>query len=89
MRAVHVLVSGRVQGVCFRASTRDQATRLGVRGWVRNLEDGRVEGHFEGEAAAVDELVRWCHEGPPSARVEHVVVEAAEAAGHDAFEVRR
>src|SRR5512134_2615913 len=64
-----VLVSGRVQGVAFRASTRSQARAGAVAGWVRNLADGRVEAVFEGDAAAVAALVAWCREGPRFARV--------------------
>ena len=71
-KRVHVLVTGRVQGVNFRYYTLLQANRLGVRGWVRNLHDGRVEALFEGEEAAVDDIVTWCHTGPRSARVDRV-----------------
>jgi acylphosphatase len=88
-KRVRVYVSGKVQGVFFRDSTRERAERLGVSGWVRNLPDGRVEAVFEGEAGAVDELVRWCHEGPPHARVEGVEVEEEPASGGTkGFEVR-
>lgn len=69
MTRVHVLVSGKVQGVWFRESTRQEAERLGVAGWVRNLPDGRVEALFTGPPAAVDEIVDWCHRGPPAAQV--------------------
>lgn len=71
MRA-HVWVSGKVQGVFFRDSTRDQAQRRGVRGWVRNLKDGRVEAVFEGPQESVDALVHWCKTGPELARVTNV-----------------
>ncbi|HIH43582.1 MAG TPA: acylphosphatase [Candidatus Methanoperedenaceae archaeon] len=71
----HVLVSGRVQGVSYRSSTVDEARRLGIRGWVRNLPDGRVEAVFEGDKDAVEELVGWCRTGPPHARVAGVDVE--------------
>jgi acylphosphatase len=72
---VHLLVSGRVQGVAFRAYTEDEARRLGVSGWVRNLPDGRVEVEAEGERAALLGLVRFCERGPPAARVEEVRVD--------------
>jgi acylphosphatase len=72
LRRVRLKISGRVQGVFFRESTRREAERLGVRGWVRNDDDGTVEALIEGSAAAVDALIQWCHHGPPSAKVEHV-----------------
>lgn len=74
MKRVRVLVSGTVQGVWFRESTRQEADRRGVSGWVRNLPDGRVEAVFEGEASAVDAMVQWCQSGPPNAHVEDVEV---------------
>lgn len=68
----HVFVSGRVQGVCFRMYTDEEAANLRVRGWVRNLPDGRVEAVFEGERSAVEQMIRWCHKGPPAANVTRV-----------------
>jgi len=65
----HVFISGMVQGVFFRSETRDEAKKLGVKGWVRNLSDGRVEAVFEGEEKSVKELVEFCRRGPPGARV--------------------
>jgi len=85
----HVFVSGRVQGVFYRATTRDTARERGVDGWVRNLEDGRVEAVFEGAAEDVEEMVEWCHEGSPQARVEDVDVEYGDPEGVDGFEIRR
>ncbi len=69
---VHLLVSGLVQGVAFRAYTVDEARRLGVAGWVRNLADGRVEVEAEGDRAALEGLVRFCRRGPPAAQVDDV-----------------
>jgi acylphosphatase len=71
----HLFVSGRVQGVFFRQKTKQKAESLGVNGWVRNLQDGKVEGVFEGEEEAVRALVEYCHHGPPSAMVTNVDVE--------------
>jgi acylphosphatase len=85
----HVHVSGRVQGVYFRASTREQAAERGVDGWVRNLADGRVEAVFEGPPAAVDAMVEWCHEGSPRARVDGVEVTREPPEDLDGFEIRR
>ena len=85
----HVHVSGRVQGVYYRANTRDTARSLGIDGWVRNLADGRVEAMFEGPSEAVEEMVEWCHEGSPAANVADVSVEYGEPTGFDGFEIRR
>jgi len=72
--AVQVWISGRVQGVGYRAATRRQALALGVRGWVKNLPDGRVTAVFAGEPMAVQKMVDWCHRGPALAQVTQVVV---------------
>jgi acylphosphatase len=85
----HVFVSGKVQGVYYRASTRDAAREKGVEGWVRNLDDGRVEAVFEGEEDAVKAMVEWCHKGSRRAEVKDVEVEWDEATGEfDGFEIR-
>ena len=70
----HVFVSGRVQGVSFRWYTQRQAQELDLTGWVRNLWDGRVEAIFEGDEKAVKDVVAWCHQGPPSARVDELEI---------------
>ena len=85
----HVYVTGRVQGVYFRANTRDTARARGVDGWVRNLPDGRVEAVFEGPADDVEAMVEWCHEGSPAARVEDVETEFEDPKGLSGFEIRR
>jgi acylphosphatase len=77
--AARFYVSGRVQGVAFRAYTRQQALALGLRGHARNLADGRVEVIAAGDAAAIDTLERWLHHGPSLARVDTLVREAFDA----------
>lgn len=84
--AVEVRVSGQVQGVGFRWYCEQEALRLGVRGWVRNEPDGTVRGHFEGDPDAVDALVTWCRAGPPSARVDDVRSDPADATDCLGFE---
>lgn len=71
-RRVHVWISGRVQGVYFRAFARDAAIREGVTGWVRNLRDGRVEAVFEGDSENVERMLEWCGQGSPYGQVSNV-----------------
>jgi acylphosphatase len=84
----HVFVSGTVQGVYFRATTRDQAQERDLDGWVRNLDDGRVEAVFEGPEADVEALVEFCHEGSSAATVEDVDVTYEDPRGAGDFHVR-
>jgi len=85
-----VVVSGRVQGVFFRASTRDAAVRCGVRGFVRNLPDGRVAALLQGDREAVEKVVAFMREGPPGAYVEEADIEWRTAAEiRDGFLIRR
>jgi acylphosphatase len=87
--ARRVTVHGRVQGVFFRDSAQDEAERLGVAGWVRNRDDGAVEGWFEGDEDAVKALIDWCHAGgPPRASVQEVDAEDVPPEGHDGFSIR-
>ena len=86
-QAVDVTVTGRVQGVFFRAEARREASRLGVAGWVRNDPDGSVTAHFEGDPDAVEAMVAWCREGPPHARVERVDVRDTQPTGAQGFDV--
>jgi len=85
---LHLRIRGRVQGVWFREATRIEAQRLGVRGWVKNCADGSVEAVLEGEAASVRELEKWCHAGPPSARVLEVQASEEPPAAEKTFQVK-
>jgi acylphosphatase len=85
----HVRISGQVQGVFFRDSTRQKAVELNLAGWVKNLPDGRVEAVFEGPSERVREILRWCEEGPQHASVENVDTDIEDAGGDlSGFEVR-
>ena len=74
IKRVRVNVSGRVQGVFFRASASDMARRQGLLGWVKNNHDGSVEALFQGEEHILERAIMWCHEGPPSAMVTDVKI---------------
>lgn len=88
-RRVQIYVSGLVQGVFFRASTKERANQLGLSGFVRNLPDRRVEIVAEGPDSAVDSLIQWCESGPPGANVQSVDVNEERFANEfDAFTVR-
>lgn len=86
----HCFFSGKVQGVFFRANTRDKAQEKGVKGWVKNLRDGRVEAVFEGPEKKVDEVIEFCKENQPHARVDDVDIEEEEPTGQfDSFRIKR
>ena len=85
---VHVVVSGQVQGVWFRASTKQKAEELGLTGWVRNSPDGCVEAIFEGEEDIVNKMVDWCNKGPPMAKVDNVEVKKQKTVGFKDFSIR-
>jgi acylphosphatase len=87
MRRAGVTVFGRVQGVFFRASCARLARELGLSGWIRNAPGGGVEAVFEGADAAVDRMVAWCREGPPSARVDRVEVREEPPTGETGFRI--
>lgn len=82
-------VTGKVQGVSFRASCADQARRLGLTGWVANRSDGAVDLVAEGEPDAVETLIDWCHDGPRAAHVDDVEVLDVAPAGYGKFDIRR
>ena len=88
MARAHVFVSGKVQGVFYRDTTKKEADQRGVRGWVRNLRDGRVEAVFEGAPAAVEEMVAWCRVGSPLSRPTHVERVDEPEEGLKSFEIR-
>ena len=75
LMSVHLIVSGRLQGVWFRAGTREQALELGLCGWAKNCSDGTVEIHAEGDKKTLEQFITWCRKGPPAARVSALEVE--------------
>lgn len=89
MKRVHVVVSGRVQGVFFRAETESKAVSLGLTGWVRNLPDGRVDAVFEGEEEKVNIMIGWCRKGPRFASVANIdIVEESYQEEFQDFSIR-
>jgi len=85
----HLLIDGGVQGVCFRAFTRETARTYGLNGWVRNLSDGRVEAVLEGEKKLVQQAIQQCYSGPPGARVAGIDVQWEQYTGkEDGFHIR-
>jgi acylphosphatase len=88
LKRVHVHVTGRVQGVFFRAGAGARAESLGLAGWIRNASDGSVEAVFEGEPERVDSMVAWCRRGPAGAEVDDVEVVQEDSVGEQGFRVR-
>jgi acylphosphatase len=88
MRRVHLLISGKVQGVYYRQSCAQEARAQKVNGFVRNLHDGRVEAAFEGEPGGVEAMIAWCRRGPPDAVVEGIEVNESTPVGEVRFEVQ-
>jgi len=89
IRTIHVIVSGKVQGVYFRASCVDTARKLGIGGWVRNMPDNRVEIMASGGAKVMDEFIKWCKLGPSGARVDNILVEEKVLQPFENFIIRR
>ena len=88
-KQVHVKISGKVQGVWFRASTKQQAEQIGITGWVRNTSDGKVEAVFQGTKDQIDEMIRWCHQGPTLSHVEHIeITDNENAKTFDTFTIK-
>jgi acylphosphatase len=85
---VRAVIRGRVQGVFFRAETRDRARSLGLSGWVRNVPDGSVEAVFEGERERIESILDWCRRGPGLAEVEDVDVDWEQPRGEEGFGAR-
>jgi acylphosphatase len=89
MRRVHVTISGRVQGVFFRARTEQTAVSMNLKGWVRNLQNGAVEAVFEGKEENIERMLAWCREGPRLAKVEHVdVIDETYTGEFERFSIR-
>lgn len=89
MRHMTIVVTGKVQGVFFRASTKEIADQLGIKGFVKNQPDGSVYIEAEGEKETLRQFIAWCHQGPPRAVVSNVQVSESELQNFERFEIRR
>ena len=89
MSTVHLIISGKVQGVFFRATAKEIADKLGVNGWVKNTPEGNVEAMATGTQEQIESFVAWCKKGPPKAKVENVEVSKADETPFSGFEVKR
>jgi acylphosphatase len=87
LMSVHLIARGRVQGVWYRASTREQALQLGLLGWAKNCADGTVEIHAEGEQDTLEKFISWCRKGPPAAQVSALDIEWIKPQGLTTFEI--
>lgn len=85
---VHIFISGKVQGVGYRFSTRQQAQKLGINGWVSNLPDGRVEAVLAGDRRAIEQMIQWCRIGPAAAVVQNLTVEEIESKVINGFTIK-
>lgn len=89
MARIHVFVSGKVQGVFFRQNTKNKSQQLDLKGWVKNLSDGRVEAVFEGEKEKIEQMINWLKKGPFLAKVENLEIEWQDYRGEfQEFEIR-
>ncbi len=88
MKRYHLFISGKVQGVWYRQSMLHEAIKLGIKGWVKNLSDGRVEAVIEGEEDALKKLINWCQIGPPEAIVNNVeIIEEVTTSEFSSFKI--
>ena len=88
IEAVQIIVHGRVQGVWFRAGTKEKAAQLGILGWVKNRPEGTVEIHAEGEKSQLDNFIAWCQQGTPSANITSVDLNSISLQNFTSFEIR-
>ena len=86
--SVHLIAHGKVQGVWYRAGTREQALQLGLCGWAKNCPDGTVEIHAEGEKEILELFINWCQKGPPAAQVSSLDIECVESQAMTTFDIR-
>lgn len=89
MKTVHILISGKVQGVFFRETARKIAEGLNIKGWIKNTKDEKVEAVITGEKEAIDDFVNWCRVGPERSKVKDIIISEREKSNFEKFEVIR
>jgi acylphosphatase len=89
MPTVHLMIKGKVQGVFYRATARDEAEKLGLTGWIKNTQDGNVEAVVNGSREHIDRYIAWCWKGPARAKVESVEVKDLQEERFDGFQIKR
>jgi acylphosphatase len=89
MQTLHLLITGKVQGVFFRAKAKEEAVKYGIRGWIKNTHDNHVEALITGEPDLLDLFIEWCKRGPEKARVKEVLVSKHPEKEFDDFEIVR
>ena len=89
METVHLLISGKVQGVFFRDSSKKIAQRLNITGWIKNRQDDKVEAMISGEEKNLNAFIDWCKSGPERAKVEEVIVSTKEKTYFEKFEIKK
>jgi acylphosphatase len=89
METVRLLIKGKVQGVFYRASARDRAVELGIKGWVKNTPEGNVEVVATGEKENLEKFIDWCRKGPPKALVIDVVITKSDEHYHESFHIQK
>jgi acylphosphatase len=89
MPTVHLMIKGKVQGVFYRATARDEAEKLGLTGWIKNTQDGNVEAVVNGNREHIDRYIAWCWKGPSRAKVESVEVKDLQEERFDGFQIKR
>ncbi len=89
MKAVQILIKGKVQGVFFRATALEIAKKLGVSGWIKNTAQGHVEAYAAGEEEALEMFLEWCRQGPPDAWVSDISIQPSKYEHQDGFRITR
>ncbi|MEO6682342.1 MAG: acylphosphatase [Ginsengibacter sp.] len=89
METVHLIISGKVQGVFYRASAKKKAEQLNVRGWIKNTPEGNVEATVTGEAGKIQDFIQWCQSGPDKAVIKDIKIYKQDFQEFDAFTIKR